>query len=957
MPWRVSPRFVLATALFFLSGALGLGYELVWIQKASLIVGASQIALATVLTSFFMGLAVGSWAVGKYLRSRRWSPLLVYGLFEIAIGIFALLFPVLFEGIEALYGALYPAFSIHGGALLLLRFLLVFVLFLPPTFCMGGTLPLLLDGLVARDRAVGPLTSFLYGINILGAVCGVLVTSYMAIPHMGMNGTSLAAGVCNLAVGAVAVCSFWRLRPVHAVTGSDAAAPVAPSFVVLSFISGLAAIGYQVHWARYFHLFMPGNVHVTANLLATYLLALALGSLALVPLLRKGIRPLRLLAILQPLVPIVAFTTIRWWRFAPYQIDVLDHYEVAARWAFWSETVDAVFVAPALQVALVIFVPVMLLGTGLPAIIAAATKGAGTLRASAGRLVFWNLVGSSAGGVVAGYVLLPGLGLNLGFAALAVASVGLGAGAEWMLRKDGRRAYGSPGYALAGLAIAFILGWGRGDLTAATLERDRSQTVFLEDRLIAIREGPVTTAYVRDGPVSRSLGSGSVRMAVAYRDRVSAQRLQGYLAPLFVAREGPLESALGIAIGTGQTFGALLQAPVQRMDVVDISPEIVSLALEHFGSFNNELGRDERVTIHLDDGRHFVDRAPDRSYDVVSLEPPPPTGEGVYRLYSLEFYQGVSRILRDHGVLAQWLPLYLVTPDDARGMIKTQAHVFPQTFVVQMAARDFLIVSVKSNPPPIFRRSWIEQRLAGLRAEPTLGEEQWGGQGEYRAASFESVLSFLIAGPDDVARMEAPCLHRDDDQRLAYSSGDRWLMRRYGDHGLAGLSFAALPVTPFRDLQQYFADPIPVAALEEARAGNLAELGFASPLRVAAEEAAFDLAEDPALRAQHAVALADLFAASHRVPESLFWFGKAVAAAPTDADSERTAAARLFVRDHVVVYSTGIRDWIATLSGAHRASPLAQAMIDELAAHDRREASRRARYLFEPARGRSGRVK
>lgn len=39
------------------------------------------------------------------------------------------------------------------------------------------------------------------------------------------------------------------------------------------------------------------------------------------------------------------------------------------------------------------------------------------------------------------------------------------------------------------------------------------------------------------------------------------------------------------------------------MDVVDISPEIVTLALEYFGSFNNDLGADERVTIHLDDGR------------------------------------------------------------------------------------------------------------------------------------------------------------------------------------------------------------------------------------------------------------------------------------------------------------------------------------------------------------------
>ena len=88
MPIRVSRTFLLAVVLFVLSGALGLGYELIWIQKASLLVGASQIALATVLTSFFLGLALGSLFVGRYLRSSRWSPLFVYGLFEVAIGVF-----------------------------------------------------------------------------------------------------------------------------------------------------------------------------------------------------------------------------------------------------------------------------------------------------------------------------------------------------------------------------------------------------------------------------------------------------------------------------------------------------------------------------------------------------------------------------------------------------------------------------------------------------------------------------------------------------------------------------------------------------------------------------------------------------------------------------------------------------------------------------------------------------
>ena len=211
---RAADRW-LAGALFFLSGALGLGYQLVWVRKAALVVGASQIALATVLTSFFLGMALGSAAAGRWLRSPRLSPLAVYGLCEIGIGGFALAFPFFFAGMDHAYAFLYDAASVHAAALFALRFSLLFLLFLPPTFLMGATLPLLLDGLVARDREVGALTSLLYAINVLGAVAGVLVTSYFAIPTLGMNGTSLLAGVANLAVGTLALAAFRGRAPLH----------------------------------------------------------------------------------------------------------------------------------------------------------------------------------------------------------------------------------------------------------------------------------------------------------------------------------------------------------------------------------------------------------------------------------------------------------------------------------------------------------------------------------------------------------------------------------------------------------------------------------------------------------------------------------------------------------------------------------------------------------------------
>ncbi len=945
---RLSATFALAAVLFFLSGALGLGYELVWIHKASLLVGATQIALATVLTSFFLGLGLGSLFVGRYLRSRRWSPLFVYGLFEIAIGCFALVFPALFDGVEVVYSALYPLFDAFGSGLFVLRFGLLFILFLVPTFFMGGTLPLLLDGLVARDRVIGALTSFLYGLNILGAVAGVLATSYFAIPGLGMSGTSQVAGFCNLAIGVVALVAFRGLAPLHRPAGA-APAPPGVYFAGLSFVSGLAAIGYQVLWARYFSLFSQANVHVTAVLLTTFLAALAVGSMVLAPVLRSRIHPLRILIYLQPLVPILAFTCFELWRFARFDFKILDDFEAVPRWSFWSETVDVIFIAPLIGVSLVIFLPVALLGTGLPVIIAAATDKAGALRSTAGSLVFFNTLGSSAGGFAAGYILLPGLGLTGAFAVLAVVSVGISVAAQWRLGLDAgltRRRFLQPGYVPAIVALLFVGVWSQDDVTRRTLQEFSRGVLFDEDALIAIEEGPLTTAYVFDGPYSRSLGSGRVRLATALRYHLAPQNLQGFVPAFFYPREGWPESILGIALGSGQTFGALLPTPLQRMDIVDISEEVVTLAFEHFARFNHGLGQDDRVTIHLDDGRHFVSRARQESYDIVSLEPPPPTDEGVYRLYSLEFYQRVREVLRDGGMLAQWLPVYLVTPEDLRGMIKTQALVFPYTFVVQAGPRDFVILSMKCESPPRLRTAWVDGRAEVFRDVLRRKPMRWAGDQENFSASLDAVLALLITGPDDIARMEASCLHTEDDQRLSYSSGDRALMRRYLGQGLDRLSFAALPVTPFDNLQQYFVDPIPVGELEELRAEALSQFGVVAPRRLAAAKGSFVITTDPQIKARTALTVAEIYAGGHRIDEALIWLGKAVDSDPVLGDADSLETTRRLVRSQCVVFGDKIREWIAARPDDQRAAPLVEAAAETLRGCDEREAARRSRYLW-----------
>src|SRR5512138_1017583 len=74
--------------LFFISGACGLVYEVVWMRLLTLVFGATTFATSTVLASFFAGLALGSFLFGR-LIDRGHQPLRVYAFLEAGVGVFA----------------------------------------------------------------------------------------------------------------------------------------------------------------------------------------------------------------------------------------------------------------------------------------------------------------------------------------------------------------------------------------------------------------------------------------------------------------------------------------------------------------------------------------------------------------------------------------------------------------------------------------------------------------------------------------------------------------------------------------------------------------------------------------------------------------------------------------------------------------------------------------------------
>jgi spermidine synthase len=155
-----------------------------------------------------LGLAVGSRSAARSAWLRR-APLTAYSGLELGIALYALAFPLLVGALEALYPALFRLLEGHPLALSAARFVLAFVLLLPPTFLMGASLPAMAEAVVAPPGQLARRVAWLYALNTVGGVAGTLVAGFLLIEHLGVT-RSLYVGSAGSALVAAAAFALAR---------------------------------------------------------------------------------------------------------------------------------------------------------------------------------------------------------------------------------------------------------------------------------------------------------------------------------------------------------------------------------------------------------------------------------------------------------------------------------------------------------------------------------------------------------------------------------------------------------------------------------------------------------------------------------------------------------------------------------------------------------------------------
>src|SRR5438034_6044483 len=103
------------TVLFFLSGATGLIYELLWVRLLYQAFGSTIQSVTTVVAAYMGGLGLGAWLWGRR-ADRHARPTALYGWLEIAIGLFGVVSPPLLALAHHAYVALAGSWQLAVGS-------------------------------------------------------------------------------------------------------------------------------------------------------------------------------------------------------------------------------------------------------------------------------------------------------------------------------------------------------------------------------------------------------------------------------------------------------------------------------------------------------------------------------------------------------------------------------------------------------------------------------------------------------------------------------------------------------------------------------------------------------------------------------------------------------------------------------------------------------------------------
>lgn len=684
-------------ALFALSGAAALVYQVTWQRLLALASGIGIYSVAMIVAIFMAGLGIGS-EVGARL-SRRVSArraLALFAAIELGVAAFALATPALYHGLLQqrliwLYASPLLAACAHVLALL------------PPTTLMGMSLPLLVKAVVSDGDAAERSIGVLYGVNIVGASLGALLTPWFLIRHLGIPG-AIAVGAALSGIAGAGALLLVRSQPDPVVVDAprpERAADRPPGlWFALYAASGFCALALEILWFRLIDVAVKGTAFSFGSVLAMYLAGLAAGTLLGLPFVGRVRRPLEAFLACQCLLLLYAGLVVALAPLIPPG-SLLAWYD--GYWAqpygfklgrFWDglAILRLYVLGP-----LVLYGPsTVLMGFSFLLLQRAVQDDPRTSGYKVGQLQAANIAGCVAGSLCVGLVALPRWGSAGTLRALLVA--GSLFGLLGFLR-EGRRSI------FPGLIVALLS-------TSALVPADSQ----LWGRLHGVAGRPAYFGEDAAGLVAITPQAGDGwRVSVNGRS-ISSLPFGGThteLGALPVLMHPRPQRVAIVGLGSGDTaWAAGCRRETREVTVFEVcAPQLTLLgrvAAERSPKRLPGFLADPRFVLRFVDGRHALESEPDR-YDVIEADPLLPYLAYSGNLASEEFFRACAKRLNRKGLMCAWAS----TPRAHA----TFRRVFPH--VVQVSG----VILVGSNDPlPVEPALW-RTRLVRPAVRHYLGRE------------------------------------------------------------------------------------------------------------------------------------------------------------------------------------------------------------------------------------------
>ena len=707
------------------------------------------------------GLALGSFVGGKII-DRDFNPLAVYAILEAGIGIYCLLIPLFIELAFPLFQWIYMNLGDSYTQTSLVRFLVCGVLLIIPATFMGATLPVL-SKLVSRDENfIGKDVGKLYSINTFGAVLGALASAFVFMRFLGVQATISVAASANICIALIIYFIFkppLKERLSYLAPSSkeeNASLQKRDLFILLSFaVSGLAALVYQVAWTRILSLLLGSSVYAFSLILAVFIFGLALGTATTSNLLDRIRYLVRSFGITQI---IIGFSSL-------FIVPLFGRIPFVNRWVYENlgQQFQLMQGANFITILGLLFIPTFFMGAQFPIVIKILATKLETVGQNVGRAYAFNTVGAIIGSFLAGFVLIPMLGIQATIFSMVFLNVLLGItllaiGSQLSLNW---KIYGLPGVFIFCVFISnWIAPWDKSVISSGSFMPyrigDLKEAELKKNKILFFKEGMHTTVTTELSPSGniflRVNGKTDASLALDMR----TQLLSGYLPMLF--HENP-KSALVIGQGSGITLGAVEQFPVDKINLVEISPAVIE-GSRFFDPFNHDALNDERLSILLEDGRNHIALSK-KSYDVIVSEPSNPWISGVGALFTVDFFDLLKKRLNPGGVACIWVHTNM-SPDSFKSIIRSFTEKFPfVTMWESIAGDDYLLIGSEQ-----------EYRLSFEKTQKYLAKEITGKDlAHIGIRNVPDLMSLMIMSrPKLVEFSKNTILHTDDNSFLEFNA-------------------------------------------------------------------------------------------------------------------------------------------------------------------------------------------